>query len=262
MWTNLINAIIAVIRTNGNKEITGQLLQDSLIAIINNVGSDYGFLGVAVPTTDPGDYGGDIAYFATEPGTYINLGNVVVQAIGLYLILRTGEDWTVQNLVSSNTDEQLAETIRKTLNPSSYVSYLSESTPFTTALIPANTLTKILIPTTVKSIQDFGIIDKGGGDFAIQYQGSTARTFKIFMSTGMATGTNNVIFDIYMYRNGVMEPGIGISRKVGTGADVGAIATLGEFVAQPNDTLEVYVKLSLASTVTFLRTSIIFTEKN
>lgn len=205
-WEQLKAEIAQVIKTNGNQEITGFVLQQELFRIIDAIGgAEY----------DP---------------------------------------------------EELSETIRKTINPSSYVSYLPESTPFTTAAIAANTPTKTLIPTTVKLIKDFGLYDKNGGvgdpDYAVQYQGDSTRTFKIFMSTAMATSVNNVVFDIYMYRNGIMEPGVGISRKIGTGADVGAIATLGEFTAEPNDYLEVFIKLSLAGTVTFYRTSIIFTEKN
>lgn len=201
MWDNLKDAIKEVIKTNGNQEITGQLLQDCLISIIDNLG-----------------------------------GNIA--------------------------DTEISETIRKSINPSSYVSYLPEGTEYVSPSIPANIPTKIKIPTTIKSINDFAIVDRGGGNYAVKYIGTKQRTFKIFLSTGMKTGTNNVVIDMYMYRNDIMEPGIGITRKVGTGADVGALACVGEFAASPNDILEVYIKASLQTTITYLRTSIIFTEKN
>lgn len=255
MWENLINAIIAVIRTNGNSEITGQLLQDSLIAIINNVGANYGLLGVAIPTTDPGTYGGDIAYFATTPGVYENMGNVEIEATGLYLILRTGENWTLQNLFPFNVDE-INEAIRKSLNPSGLTTYLANN--YTTAALVANTPTKIVLPVTPKYAQDFQIAAGGGA----QFLRDSETMFKIYASTSMETSTNNVVVKFYMYKNGVPVPGVAIQRKVATGGDVGAMALIGEFTAVKDDIMEIYVEASLATTITFIMTSFVITEKN
>jgi len=160
------------------------------------------------------------------------------------------------------TQAQVDDSVRRTLTPYSYVSYLPDATPYTTPLISLNIPTKILVPTTIKSSNAWTVADIGGGELAIQYTGSVASTFKIYMSTAMTTSTNNVVFEVFMYKNGIMEPGISIARKVGTGADVGAIAVVGEFDANPNDYIEIYVKVSLTSTITFDKTSIMITEKN
>ena len=171
-------------------------------------------------------------------------------------------DLEARNAEITYTTAEINRSIRKSLNPYSYVSYLPIATPFTTPSIVANTPTKILIPTTIKSSNAWAVADIGGGVLAFLYTGLTTETFKVYMTTSMTTGTNNVVFEVFMYKNGILEPGITISRKVSSGADVGAIAVIGEFVADPSDYVEIYVKVDLASTVTFSKTSIMMTEKN
>lgn len=73
-WTTLKTAIANVIKTNGNQEITGQLLQNTLNDIVSNVGENATFAGVAVPTTNPGTPDGPVFYIASQPGTYANFG--------------------------------------------------------------------------------------------------------------------------------------------------------------------------------------------
>ena len=172
--------------------------------------------------------------------------------------------------VNSNFDEvygiytatEIQSAIRKTLTPYSYSSYLPDATPYTTASITAATPTKVLIPTTIKTSNEWAVAEVSTGNFAVQYTGATTESFKINMSTSMTTGTNNVVVEIFMYKNGILEPGIAIARKVSTGADVGAIAVTGEFSVAPNGYVEVYIKTDLTSTITFDKTSIIITEIN
>ena len=73
-------AINAVIKTNGNKEITGQVLNQTLMAIVNSLGENYQFAGVAVPSTNPGTPDQNIFYLATQAGTYTNFGATVLPA--------------------------------------------------------------------------------------------------------------------------------------------------------------------------------------
>ena len=161
------------------------------------------------------------------------------------------------------TEPQLNETIRKTLAPSSYVSYLPVATPYTTGtILTASGPTKVLVPTTIKSSNDFAIVDRGGGNYAVQYQGDETRTFKVFMSSGVSSGTPNITFGIYMYLNDVFEEGTGVTAKLGSIGDKTNVAIVGEFTCDPNSYLEIYVDVSSDSTITFDRTSIIFTEKN
>ena len=47
-------AIQDVIKANGNNEITGALMQQTLLAILNSLGSGFQFMGVATTETAPG----------------------------------------------------------------------------------------------------------------------------------------------------------------------------------------------------------------
>lgn len=76
-WNNLKTAVAQVIKTNGNKEITGQVMQDTLNTIINNVGENATFVGVATPTTNPGVPDGNVFYLASTPGQYTAFGVTV-----------------------------------------------------------------------------------------------------------------------------------------------------------------------------------------
>lgn len=77
-WTTLKSAIAEIINTNGNQEITGIALQNTLNAIINAIGANATFAGVATTTTNPGVPDGPTFYLASQPGTYFNFNQVVL----------------------------------------------------------------------------------------------------------------------------------------------------------------------------------------
>lgn len=87
-WDNLKAAIQDVIKENGNEEITGQVLQNTLLSIVNNLGENATFVGLATPQTNPGTPDGVIFYVATQQGTYQYFNNLAVNkgetAIFLY----------------------------------------------------------------------------------------------------------------------------------------------------------------------------------
>lgn len=70
--------ITSAIKPNGKGEITGQNLQDVLIAMVNVLGEGYMYLGDATPLTDPNIPDNKVFYLATEAGTYTNFDNIVV----------------------------------------------------------------------------------------------------------------------------------------------------------------------------------------
>ncbi len=164
--------------------------------------------------------------------------------------------------LSDYTASELNSAIRKSIAPYSYTSYLPTLSPYTTPSITASTPTKVLLPTTVKNSNEWAVADTGGGNMAVQYTGATTEMFKIFMSTSITSSNNNVVLDIMMYKNGVYEDGIKISRKISTGADVGSLAIVGEFEADEDDYVEIWINTDGTSTFTFSNTSIIITEKN
>lgn len=71
-WTILKEAIVSVIKTNGNQEITGAILQNTLNSIVNSIGENAAFAGIATPTTNPGTPDGPVFYIAGIPGVYSN----------------------------------------------------------------------------------------------------------------------------------------------------------------------------------------------
>ncbi len=75
-YEQLKQAISDVIKINGNQEITGTIMQNSLLTIISTVGDNSTFAGIATPTTNPGTPDQNIFYLATQPGVYSNFGGV------------------------------------------------------------------------------------------------------------------------------------------------------------------------------------------
>lgn len=84
-YATLKAAIADVIKTNGNEEITGEILQNALVAMINSLGAGYQFAGVAIPATTPGTPDNNVVYIAGA-GTYPNFGATVVPkgSIGIF----------------------------------------------------------------------------------------------------------------------------------------------------------------------------------
>lgn len=89
-YQNLIAAIQAVIKRNGNEQITGNILQQTLVGMVNSIGANYQLAGLATPETDPGTPDQNIFYFATEAGTYTNFDEIVVPDDTLALLLWSG----------------------------------------------------------------------------------------------------------------------------------------------------------------------------
>ncbi|MGL5981412.1 MAG: hypothetical protein ACRCZY_11180, partial [Phocaeicola sp.] len=90
---NLKTAIANVIKTNGNEEITGQVLQTILTSIVTEIGSGATLMGLAVPTTDPLTPDNNVFYFATEAGNYVNF-NVTIDE-GIYVFHNLSGAWNV-----------------------------------------------------------------------------------------------------------------------------------------------------------------------
>lgn len=80
-YKNLKDAIVAVIKQNGNEEITGNILQQVLVAMVNSLGSGYQFRGIATPETNPGTPDQRVFYLASATGTYSDFGFIVSDEI-------------------------------------------------------------------------------------------------------------------------------------------------------------------------------------
>lgn len=104
-YENLQAAMKAVIRANGNEEITGAILQQTLSAIIDSLGTGYQFAGMALPSTQPGTPDQRVFYLAATAGTYTGFGNTTISEsqIGVFIY---GATWTytVINLPSGGVE--------------------------------------------------------------------------------------------------------------------------------------------------------------
>lgn len=89
----LKDAIASVVKTNGNNEITGQLMQNALFSIINQFGSGSVFMGIATPTTAPGTPDVNQFYIAETPGTYSNFNGFILTD-GLVFLNNKSGTWT------------------------------------------------------------------------------------------------------------------------------------------------------------------------
>lgn len=97
IWTTLKAAIVTVIKTNNNQEITGAVLQNALFSIINSVGANATFAGVATPSTNPGTPDGPVFYLATEKGIYSNFNSLSIHE-GISVLKYDGSSWTSEQV--------------------------------------------------------------------------------------------------------------------------------------------------------------------
>ena len=92
-YATLKAAIAAVIKENGNNEITGNLLQQSLLAMVDSLGVGYQYVGIASPATNPGTPDQNVFYLASTAGTYVNFSGLVL-ANGEIAILKYNGAWS------------------------------------------------------------------------------------------------------------------------------------------------------------------------
>lgn len=95
-WQILKAAIADVIKTNGNQEITGQVLQNVLNNMISNLGANATFAGIAIPSTNPGTPDQNVFWIASTNGTYSNFNAIEVNDEVVIFTNKTGS-WVKQS---------------------------------------------------------------------------------------------------------------------------------------------------------------------
>ena len=96
-YNQIKESIKAVIKENGNYEITGNVLQAVLLSMVDTLGPEYQFLGIATKSTVPVVVEGNSFYITTEVGTYTNFKNsgnttITVNQLGI-LTSTNGTAW-------------------------------------------------------------------------------------------------------------------------------------------------------------------------
>ena len=112
-YENLKSAIKQAIKQNGSQEITGNLLQSTLLNIVNILGEGATFAGIATPATDPGTPEGNVFYVTSIPGTYTSFGvNKMNHDISILYYNSNNNQWKLSDIyqfgdidyVGSNND--------------------------------------------------------------------------------------------------------------------------------------------------------------
>ena len=112
-YQNLLNSIAAVIRTNGNQEITGAVLQSTLQSMVSVMGANATYGGVAHPTDSPGTPDGPVVYVASDMGIYTNFGAISIGADELAMLLwnPTTGTWSKEFLTYIADGEEMRQII-------------------------------------------------------------------------------------------------------------------------------------------------------
>ena len=109
-YNSLKATINANVKTNGNQEITGSIMNSVLNAMVTTLGAGYQYMGVAIPSTNPGTPDAKVCYVAATPGTYTNFknsSNVALQvADGEVAILKYNGSWA-KDVTGAATKAQL-----------------------------------------------------------------------------------------------------------------------------------------------------------
>jgi hypothetical protein len=99
-YDQIKESIKAVIKENGNYEITGNVLQAVLLSMVDTLGPEYQFLGIAKKSTVPVVVEGNSFYITAEVGTYTNFkksGNTAITVSRLGILTSTnGTEWDIK----------------------------------------------------------------------------------------------------------------------------------------------------------------------
>lgn len=110
-YTELKAAIAAVIKTNGNNEITGGIMQNVLKTIVSTVGANRTFVGIANADTNPGLPDGNVFYIAYTAGNYVNFqsdaGNLTVNPGELAILYNETTNWG-KSVIGMSSDGVIA----------------------------------------------------------------------------------------------------------------------------------------------------------
>lgn len=107
-YEELKAAVASVIKTNGNQEITGLILQNSLMTLISQIGANATFAGIAMPNTVPGTPDQNIFYLAITPGTYTNFNGEVLKPGRTVVFSNKTGSWVATDLGVSSSRQTMA----------------------------------------------------------------------------------------------------------------------------------------------------------
>lgn len=126
-FNELKAAVNAVIKQNGNEEITGNVLQNTLDTIISTVGKNRTFVGIATPSTNPGTPDANVFYLATEPGIYPNFSGIEVTEGVVVLTNNASNTWIAQTTNIAIDSNTFSGYVSDNVNDAAYIDNLKSS---------------------------------------------------------------------------------------------------------------------------------------
>ena len=126
-WTELKTSIANVIKTNGNQEITGAVLQSVLFSMIENLGWKYTYYGtVQISSEAPENTDGNIFVFPTQKGVYPNFGGLEVSN-KLCIFYNSGANWIKQDLPALFYDNAIFTLLALNAATQEYAYYIASN---------------------------------------------------------------------------------------------------------------------------------------
>lgn len=108
----LKTSIRSAIKANGNEEITGDVLQQTLVAIVDALGKGYQFMGAATPTTNPGTPDQKVCYLAMQKGVYPNFNALEVEEHEIAIMMYDSQ-WQGITIPSNVPDENAVSYLKQ-----------------------------------------------------------------------------------------------------------------------------------------------------
>lgn len=116
-YSSLKATINANVKANNNHEITGSIMNSVLNAMVDSLGANYQYKGVAFPKTNPGSPDQNVFYIAGTPGTYENFGGIILYN-GEVAVLKWNGSWSKDvSQIAPKSDRDIA----LTWNPNQYL---------------------------------------------------------------------------------------------------------------------------------------------
>lgn len=220
-YTELKAAIAAVIKANGNSEITGAIMQNVLNTIVSTVGANRTFVGIANADTNPGLPDGNVFYIAYTAGNYVNfqygMASLTVKPGELAILYNEKIDWgkfvigmSSDGVIAlANTTNQINATGRYAYTDTGIVkgsnagsqkvrTFLVAGQPYQFTLTPVGGNASVNIQ-GIKADGTFGII----GSITLTPDGATKTVtptenyygFTIYYGTNTTATSVNVLFE-------------------------------------------------------------------
>ena len=221
-YEQLKQAIANVIKTNGNQEITGAIMQNVLNTIVSTVGANRTFVGIANKNTNPGTPDGNVFYIAYTAGNYVNFqygtANLTVNPGELAILYNEKTNWgkfvigmSSDGVIAlANTTNQINATGRYAYTDTGIVmgsnagsqkvrTFLVAGQPYQFTLTPVGGNASVNIQ-GIKADGTFGII----GSMTLTPDGATKTVtptenyygFTIFYGSKTTATSVNVLFEI------------------------------------------------------------------